>query len=87
MEPELQETIDYIAVRRLQNAYADIVTRRAWAELHDASFDSPMLIGEQVLCDRYSTALRETGVHARIAPDDAAARGLWRIAMAAGIVR
>jgi hypothetical protein len=35
MEPELQETIDYIAVRRLQNAYADIVTRRAWAELHD----------------------------------------------------
>jgi hypothetical protein len=35
MEPELQETIDYIAVRRLQNAYADIVTRRAWEELHD----------------------------------------------------
>ena len=35
MEPELQETIDYIAVRRLQNAYADIVTRRAWAELRD----------------------------------------------------
>jgi hypothetical protein len=35
MEPELRETVDYIAVRRLQNAYADIVTRRAWAELHD----------------------------------------------------
>lgn len=28
-----QETIDYIALRRLQNAYADIVTRRAWPEL------------------------------------------------------
>ena len=35
MEPELRETVDYIALRRLQNAYADIVTRRAWAELHD----------------------------------------------------
>jgi hypothetical protein len=29
----LQETIDYIAVRRLQDAYADVVTRRAWPEL------------------------------------------------------
>ena len=28
-----QETIDYIALRRLQSAYADIVTRRAWPEL------------------------------------------------------
>jgi hypothetical protein len=30
-----QETIDYVALRRLQDAYADIVTRRAWSELHD----------------------------------------------------
>ena len=29
------ETVDYIAVRRLQDAYADIVTRRAWPELAD----------------------------------------------------
>lgn len=28
-----QETNDYIALRRLQNSYADIVTRRAWSEL------------------------------------------------------
>lgn len=28
-----QETIDYIAIRRLQSAYADVVTRRAWREL------------------------------------------------------
>src|SRR5690606_24211320 len=28
-----QETIDYIALRRLQSAYADVVTRRAWPEL------------------------------------------------------
>lgn len=35
MEPEVRETIDYIAVRRLQDAYADVVTRRAWPELSD----------------------------------------------------
>jgi len=29
----MRETVDYIAVRRLQDAYADIVTRRAWPEL------------------------------------------------------
>ena len=31
----LQDTIDYVAITRLQNAYADAVTRRAWAEFHD----------------------------------------------------
>ena len=30
-----QETIDYISLRRLQNRYADIVTRRAWPELRE----------------------------------------------------
>jgi len=34
MDPT-QETIDYIAVRRLQDAYADVVSRRAWGELED----------------------------------------------------
>ena len=29
----LVETARYVAVRRLQNRYADVVTRRAWAEL------------------------------------------------------
>ncbi len=28
-----QDTIDYIAVSRLQSAYADVVNRRAWSEL------------------------------------------------------
>ena len=28
-----QETIDYVAICRLQAAYADSVTRRAWVEL------------------------------------------------------
>jgi hypothetical protein len=35
VEPEVRETVDYIAVRRLQDAYADVVNRRAWPELHD----------------------------------------------------
>ena len=30
-----QETIDYVAVNRLHHAYADIATRRAWAELDE----------------------------------------------------
>jgi hypothetical protein len=35
MDAVLQETVDYIALTRLQSAYADVVTRRAWAELAD----------------------------------------------------
>jgi hypothetical protein len=35
VEPEVRETIDYIAVRRLQDAYADVVNRRAWSEFQD----------------------------------------------------
>jgi len=34
VEPEVREAIDYLGVRRLQDAYADVVTRRAWPELH-----------------------------------------------------
>jgi hypothetical protein len=33
VEPEVRETVDYVAIRRLQDAYADVVTRRAWPEL------------------------------------------------------
>lgn len=35
MEPGVRETVDYVAIRRLQDAYADVVTRRAWPELRD----------------------------------------------------
>ena len=34
-DERFSETVDYVAVRRLQNAYADVVTRRAWPELAD----------------------------------------------------
>ncbi len=58
----LAETVEYVAVRRVQDRYADVVTRRAWAELHEImqpgctlsldlgdrqlSFDGPGAIGE-----------------------------------------
>jgi hypothetical protein len=32
-DDELAEAVAYVALRRLQSAYADIVTRRAWDEL------------------------------------------------------
>jgi hypothetical protein len=35
MDDAWQETVDYVAIYRLQRAYADTVTRRAWPELHD----------------------------------------------------
>ncbi len=35
MDDAVRETVDYVAIRRLQDAYADSVTRRAWDELHD----------------------------------------------------
>jgi SnoaL-like domain len=31
----LQDTVDYVAIGRLQSAYADVVTRRAWSELDE----------------------------------------------------
>jgi hypothetical protein len=44
MDP-VQETIDYIAVNRLQHAYADIATRRAWDELDEIFVpDIPVVI-------------------------------------------
>lgn len=32
-DTELQSTIDHVAITRLQSAYADAVTRRAWEEM------------------------------------------------------
>jgi hypothetical protein len=44
-ETLLQDTVDYIAITRLQNAYADAVTRRAWSEFHDMFLaDAPVRV-------------------------------------------
>jgi hypothetical protein len=34
-EADVQETVDYLAIRRLQSAYADILDRRAFGEMHE----------------------------------------------------
>ena len=44
-DEQLRDTIDYTAITRLQNAYADAVTRRAWAEFHDMFLaDAPVRV-------------------------------------------
>ncbi|MEQ8841035.1 MAG: nuclear transport factor 2 family protein [Acidimicrobiales bacterium] len=61
-ENDVAEMIAYTAIRRLQNRYADIVTRRDWPELHEImrpdcvvtvdvidraiDFDGPQAIGD-----------------------------------------
>jgi hypothetical protein len=41
----VQETVDYVAITRLQAAYADIVNRRAWPELTELFLpDAPVRV-------------------------------------------
>lgn len=52
--------------------------------------NSPAIIrtvGEESLCSRYAHALQTAGTAAERGPTDAAAIGLWRLAIQAGIVR
>ena len=46
-----------------------------------------LLLGSAELCDLYAEALALAGLAAERGPDDAAARGHWRIAAAAGLLR
>jgi hypothetical protein len=50
-DAHIAETVDYVAIRRLQSAYADVCTRRAWKEfdglfLPDAVVEVDRRIGE-----------------------------------------
>jgi 2-dehydro-3-deoxygalactonokinase len=61
------------------------------AEIRDAHAQWPSaavigLIGEPGLCERYRTALEIAGVRAHTGFADATPRGLWRIAVDAGLV-
>jgi SnoaL-like domain len=56
----VQETLDYIAVRRLQDAYADLAGRRAWSELAEIVLaDAPISLDT-----RTQPALRFVGPQA-----------------------
>ena len=50
----LQDTVDYVAITRLQNTNADAVTRRAWSEFHDM-----FLAGAPVRVDTVTNPLIE----------------------------
>lgn len=60
------------------------------AEIAGATHQRPVkrvtLLAEPALAERYTRALALAGIAARPAPDEATARGQWRLALAAGIV-
>ncbi|HEY1461569.1 MAG TPA: 2-dehydro-3-deoxygalactonokinase [Casimicrobiaceae bacterium] len=65
---------------------AEIVAARRWIAQHAAA-DAPVtLVGDAALCERYAVALRLANLDARIGATTASARGLWQIALHAGLV-
>lgn len=66
---------------------SEVVAGRAWAASRGIGAANATLIGAPALAGRYELALREAGVDVRAGDPAAAARGLWRIATAAAIVR
>src|SRR3974377_1609171 len=45
MDDDVREPVDYVAITRLQAAYADAVTRRAWAEFDEMFLgDAPVSV-------------------------------------------
>ena len=51
IDQPLPDTIDYVAITRLQSAYADSVTRRAWAELDELFVPSATVTVDTVTSD------------------------------------
>lgn len=50
-DSDLAETVAYAALRRLQNRYADVVTRRAWGELADfVRAECPIVVDARPQC-------------------------------------
>ncbi len=59
---------------------------RAWAQRSGVDASHVRVIGADALADRYELALSDAGIVAARGVADAAAHGLWRIALHAGIV-
>ena len=66
---------------------AEIAAARGWLEQHRLDAAAVTLVGDTLLCERYRRALRVADIGAVQDPGDAAARGLWRIATHAGILK
>ena len=61
--------------------------RSALSSFDDTSLPTIMLIGDAALCSRYETSLAEFNYHQVHILQDTAARGLWEIAKAQGLVQ
>jgi 2-dehydro-3-deoxygalactonokinase len=66
---------------------AEIAAARRWLERMRVGAPRVTLIGAQALAQKYRAALTIAGIDAEIGAEDAAARGLWRVARNAGLVR
>ena len=66
---------------------AEVAAALGWVQRNGARGLDATLVGEAALCGRYDRALSIAGLAAHSGPSDAAARGLWRIAQQAGLVR
>jgi len=66
---------------------AEIAAARVWLTQRQLAGASVALVGDATLCDRYRSALAVADIDATLGPNDAAARGLWRIAKHAGMIK
>ncbi|MEO8741013.1 MAG: 2-dehydro-3-deoxygalactonokinase [Casimicrobiaceae bacterium] len=66
---------------------AEIAAGRRWLQRQQLAVAPVTLIGDVNLCARYGHALELAGVAAALGPADAAARGLWKIAVHAGMLK
>jgi 2-dehydro-3-deoxygalactonokinase len=64
----------------------EVRNARTWAHRHGYDGGRVRLIGADALCDRYAAALSQAEVIVERAGSDAAAHGIFRIAVQAGIV-
>jgi 2-dehydro-3-deoxygalactonokinase len=65
----------------------EIAAARRWLERMRLAATRVTLVGAQALVHKYRAALAIAGIDADIGAEDAAARGLWRIARHAGLLR
>lgn len=66
---------------------SEVAAGYGWAEQQATALKTPWLLGAGALCSRYQVALEIAGRSARTGPPDVAARGLWRLAVHAGLVQ
>ena len=78
-----EDTGDYLSGLLIGS---EVAAGRDWATWHGARDATVLLLGSRALCARYAAALHEAGIATESGPEDAAARGLWRIAKAAQLV-